>query len=243
MISVCIATYNGEKYILKQIKSILSQLSFEDEIIISDNDSTDNTVNIVRGINDSRIKIYIKKQNKIKSYWNKYYNVTANFENAINKSIGDIIMLCDQDDIWNENKVYTIKKDLEKKDCVFSNYSMIDQYDNIILSHKYTTNPLNNPIKSILFPPFSGCTMAIKRSFLKYCLPFPKKLLLHDVYIGLIAYITNNIYFEIKPLTYYRSHDDNVSTTSHGKTRNNIFQIITWRIKLYYFVLFAVLCF
>ena len=57
MISVCIATHNGEKYIKKQLESILSQLDFSDEIVISDDGSTDQTINLIQSLEDKRIKI------------------------------------------------------------------------------------------------------------------------------------------------------------------------------------------
>jgi len=242
-ISVCMATYNGEKFIKEQINSILNQLDENDEIIISDNGSNDNTVDVVKNFTDARIKLFIYKRNDTRSHWNKLYNITANFENAINKSCGDIIMFCDQDDIWEANKISTLKNDLTKKDCVFSNYCIIDEENNVICARKHTTNPLNNPIRVLLFPPFLGCTMAVKRSFLRYYLPFPQKLILHDIYIGLIAYLTNKIYFEKKVLTFYRRHNRNVTTASHGKTKNNLFRIIAWRSKFYFLILVAFLHF
>ena len=64
-ISVCIATYNGEKFIYDQLQSILDQLLENDEIIVSDNYSTDKTIDIIKSINDSRIKIYFLKKKKI----------------------------------------------------------------------------------------------------------------------------------------------------------------------------------
>ena len=62
MISVCMATYNGEKYIQQQIESILNQIGNEDELIISDDMSKDRTLDIVKSFNDSRIKIYIHEE-------------------------------------------------------------------------------------------------------------------------------------------------------------------------------------
>ena len=94
MISVCIATYNGEKYIKEQLLSILPQLGKKDEVIISDDHSTDNTLDIVKGLNDNRIKIVMN--NREKGY-------TSNFENALSYAIGDYIFLSDQDDIWMSN--------------------------------------------------------------------------------------------------------------------------------------------
>ncbi|MDE5758415.1 MAG: glycosyltransferase, partial [Allobaculum sp.] len=91
MISVCIATYNGERYIETQIRSILDQLNEDDEIIISDDSSTDRTLDIIRSLNDSRIKLFAG---------NKFHSRTFNFENALKQATGDFIFLSDQDDIW-----------------------------------------------------------------------------------------------------------------------------------------------
>ena len=87
MISVCIATHNGEKYIKKQLESILSQLDFSDEIVISDDGSTDQTINLIQSLEDKRIKIFTYKQcfDYSKLYLSSYYYATANFHNALHK--------------------------------------------------------------------------------------------------------------------------------------------------------------
>ena len=89
MISVCIATYNGEKFIKQQIDSILVQLFDGDELLISDDNSTDRTVEIIKQIADSRIKLFFNKE---KGY-------TSNFENVLKQVSGDIVFLSDQDEI------------------------------------------------------------------------------------------------------------------------------------------------
>ena len=96
MISVCMATHNGGKYIKEQIDSILVQISNEDELIISDDSSTDDTVEIIKKIKDKRIKLFEN---------NKFFSPNLNFENALLHSKGDIIFLSDQDDIWKKDKV------------------------------------------------------------------------------------------------------------------------------------------
>ncbi|WP_368160253.1 glycosyltransferase, partial [Bacteroides cellulosilyticus] len=85
MISVCIATHNGEKYIKKQLESILSQLSFSDEIVISDDGSTDQTIKLIQSFEDKRIKVLTYKQHfdYSKFYLSSYYYATANFYNAL----------------------------------------------------------------------------------------------------------------------------------------------------------------
>ena len=74
MISVCMATYNGEKYIKEQIESILSQIGSHDELIISDDMSSDETVDVIKSIDDRRIKLYYHQEN---------HGFVKNFENAL----------------------------------------------------------------------------------------------------------------------------------------------------------------
>lgn len=241
MISVCIATYNGEKYIKEQIDSILKQLDENDEIIISDNYSTDNTLKILEQYNDKRIKIFQQKKSINYSRWSKFYSITKNFENAINKSSGDIILFSDQDDIWYDNKVEIIRRDLEIKSCVISNYNVINDINKIICNKKYIINPLKNILKVILFVPFLGCTMGIQRDLLLKYLPFPKNLLLHDIYIGLLSYISGNIIFENRELISYRYHGFNATTAGLGKSNNRLFFKIYWRIIFYIMIIFALL--
>lgn len=84
MISVCMATYNGEKYIKDQLKSILEQLNSTDEVIISDDGSKDGTMAIIKSLNDARIHLFINKERK---------GYTKNFENALIHAKGDIILI------------------------------------------------------------------------------------------------------------------------------------------------------
>ena len=106
MLTVCIATYNGEKYIRQQLNSVLIQLGENDEVIISDDSSSDATVEIVRSFNDSRIKLLVD---------NKFSSPVRNFENALKYATGDYIFLCDQDDIWLPDKVKSMLPYLKKQ--------------------------------------------------------------------------------------------------------------------------------
>ena len=90
-ISVCIATYNGEKYIDEQLLSILKQLGPDDEVIIVDDYSKDNTVDKIRKFNDPRVNIYENEVNRSHVY---------SFGRAISLATSDIIFMSDQDDLW-----------------------------------------------------------------------------------------------------------------------------------------------
>ena len=95
MISVCMATYNGERFIVGQIRSILSQLNADDELIISDDGSTDDTTILIEGIGDKRITLLN----------GGFHSPIKNFENAIKHAKGDVVYLSDQDDLWLPGRV------------------------------------------------------------------------------------------------------------------------------------------
>ena len=122
MISVCMATFNGEKYLKEQIKSIIAQLDINDEIIISDDGSTDSTIEIINSFNDFRIKLY----------QNSFKNLISNFEFTLNNASGDYIFLSDQDDIWLPNKVELCMKSLISADLVMTNCKLVDSNLEII---------------------------------------------------------------------------------------------------------------
>jgi glycosyltransferase involved in cell wall biosynthesis len=222
MISVCLATFNGEKYISKQIESILSQLNLDDEIVISDDGSTDRTIQEIKDINDSRIKIYFN--NTTKGY-------TNNFQNAIVHSIGDYIFLSDQDDIWNNNKVNVMLNYLSEFDFVTSDAQFVDE-DLKSLNQTFFSvrGGRKGFLNNIYISQYLGACMAFKRTILKKLLPFPSatELCPHDLWISLIA----EFYFKVKiinePLILYRRHNNNVSTGGMGSS-NSIFVKLKFR--------------
>ena len=212
-ISVCMATYNGEKYIKEQLESILSQIGEHDEVIISDDSSTDNTVEIINSFNDCRIKIY--KNTKEKGY-------TRNFENALEKANGDVIFLSDQDDVWVENKVNKIIKILEKYDFVVSDNNIVNENLEVISkSHFEVYKTSKGFIRNLLLPRYVGACMAFKKNVLQKSLPFPSnaKLSAHDYWISLIAEMYFKCYKLDEQLLLYRRHGANAS--SGGKKSKN----------------------
>ena len=130
MISVCVASHNGEKYIKEQLDSILCQLSSEDEVVISDDGSTDSTLEIIKGYNDPRIKIFNFKQPSKTSHTHIY--ASRNFENALKHSKGEYIFLSDQDDIWMPNKVSICLDALKQNDMIVHNMEIVNDYGECI---------------------------------------------------------------------------------------------------------------
>lgn len=224
-ISVCIPTYNGEKFIYAQIFSILSQLSEDDEIIISDNESTDKTIEIIQSFNDPRIKIYIFP--KKEKYKFSYELTTYNIENALNKSVGKYIFLADQDDIWLPDKVKDILPFFSKYDLILHDSIVVDEKENVVWKSYFDyINAKQGIVGNLIKNSYTGCCMAFKREVMLKSLPFPN-FVPHDLWIALNAEKYFKTYFFEKPLIKYRRHSDTLTTTS-SKSKNN------FAFKLYY---------
>lgn len=211
MISVCLATYNGEKYLCEQIDSILSQLEDSDELIISDDDSTDSTIEILNSYNDRRIRILHNSYN---------HGVNGNFENALRNAQGDYIFLSDQDDVWLPNKVRVCVKALESSDCIVHDAIVVDGHQNIKSKSLFEDLHANTGFfKNLEKNTFTGCCMVFSKKVLDRVLPFPKSsLFYHDQWIGLIASLSYRVSFLSEPLIYFRRHSTN--TSSAGKKSN-----------------------
>jgi glycosyltransferase involved in cell wall biosynthesis len=206
MISVCMATYNGEKYIKEQLLSILKQISNEDEIIISDDLSDDKTIEIIESLKDNRIKIF----------FNTNRGYTNNFQNAIQQASGDCVFLSDQDDIWVDNKLEIMSEMLLKYDFVVSDAKIVDTQLGSLGSTYFElrgggANGFMNNLKKLKY---IGCCMAFRRIILKKVLPFPKNTTLcpHDFWIALISEFYYKTIVIQEPLLLYRRHGKNVST-------------------------------
>lgn len=219
--SVCLASYNGSKFIYKQLLSILHQLSAFDELIIVDDASTDNTVDIVISLGDPRISLYVNSKNM---------GVALTFCRALNYASGDIIFLSDQDDIWHENKVAVISDlfakshlDLIVHDArILSNGKALDS--TLFCSHRSSSGI----IKNIFSNTYTGCCMAFRRGLLEKILPISPVIgIFHDAWIGVLAeFYGFNTYFLKIPLIDFNRHGENASSF----TRRNLFLVFRDRI-------------
>lgn len=216
--SVCIATYNGEKFISPQLQSILSQLDADDEVIVSDDGSTDNTLDIIRQFGDYRVKIFNNDSRYFK--WN--------FVNALNHSSGDIIFLADQDDVWLDGKVRRCTELLQQYDLVIHDSRIADGELNIFCDSFfdfYHSGP--GLIKNSLNNTYFGSCMAFRRQILTNAMPFPKTNEIgHDIWLGLVAEMTGKVLFLHEPYLIYRRHDlsrTNLRQSLLTRSKRNIF--------------------
>lgn len=223
-VSVCMAVYNGERFIQAQCASILKQLSATDELIVSDDHSTDNTIAIIERFNDQRIKI-------VKNTLGK--GAIKNFQHAISHAIGDVIFLSDQDDVWVDDKVKETLPLLEQHDIVISDAGIVDENLNEIapsLLDYLGAGPgiMKNVVKSTHY----GSCMAFKRSLLTYILPFPDTIEIgHDLWIGLVGKLLNKkIYYLRKPMILYRRHSAAFTVTGQGKSSRSLYKKMRGRV-------------
>lgn len=211
-ISVAMAVYNGEKFIEKQLDSILSQLKEGDEIIISYDESTDRSYEI--------IKDYEKRYDQVKVYANPGSGLFSNFENAIDKCQKDYIFICDQDDLWTEDKRQRVVDDFARYDCgmVIHNLVHIDAEDQIISEDFFTMYSIDsNLIKNFLKPRYSGCCTAFTKELKDVILPIPRGVGAYDHWIGMVGQCFSKVYFDKHVLLLHRLHGENVTVTSRRK--------------------------
>lgn len=227
MNSVCMASYNGEKYIKEQIRSILNQLNDDDELIISDDNSTDSTLDVIGSIKDKRIRV-------VHAHFRNY---KKNFENALKEARGDFIFLTDQDDVWIDGKYARCIELLNNYDLIVTDSVIVDENletvkDSFFEFYNSGTGILKNTINSTYF----GACMAFKKQVLEKASPFPKSdNIAHDIWLGLVAETTGCVCFIREPYLLYRRHSSsltNLSTNLLTRSKRPLWKKIYGRIEL-----------
>jgi glycosyltransferase involved in cell wall biosynthesis len=218
-ISVCMATYNGSSYIREQVSSVLPQLGPDDELVIVDDASTDTTVEILKSYNDPRITSSVNERN---------LGPVRSFERALQMASGDLIFLCDQDDIWCEGKIAHVRAMFESDatlTLVSTNTALMDENGNLI-GHDRTRERIPGGLFANLFKNrYQGCTMAFRKAVVSAALPFPKQIPMHDSWIGLVNCLVGRSAYIEEPLVLYRRHQRNVTRA----TRNSLSTVVLHR--------------
>ena len=208
-VSVAMAVYNGEKYIKEQVDSILVQLRENDELIVSLDKCTDRTVEILETIHQD--------DNRLQIFCNPYRpGVVKNFQNAVEHCSGDIIFYSDQDDVWRQDKVESVRKEFEDKKvaAVIHDASLTDSNLNITAP---STFKLRGGVRTTLWGnlvrlSYIGCCMAFRAAYKDVVVPIPTIYRSHDWWTGcLLACGKTKMVAIEKPLILHRSHDNNAT--------------------------------
>jgi len=200
LVSIAMTTYNGEKYIIEQLESILDQTYNNLEIIICDDISNDETVDIIKKYQkkDLRIKLYVNEKN---------LGFKKNFEKAILLCSGDFIALADQDDVWKKTKIEKLVENIEHYDLIHSAASLIDENSNMISEKWLKQDDFKYSFEKLVFGnTITGCTVLFKESLSKDFFPIPSGEKYHDWWLALLASKANGIKYIDEPLIYYRQH-------------------------------------
>jgi glycosyltransferase involved in cell wall biosynthesis len=207
--SVCMATYNGEKYVLRQLQSILDQLSPDDEVIVVDDCSTDRTVDVIKAMNDPRVATYVNDRNRREVY---------SFGRAIALARHRFIFLSDQDDVWLPGRVALMSEALKTALLATSNFEWIDQDEHPLrISHDgVRPEDSNRYFKNIadIFigkTTYFGCAMAFRRELKPLLLPIPDYIESHDWWVALAGNMArSNVHLRDKTFL-KRRHGNNAT--------------------------------
>ncbi|CVI73539.1 Putative glycosyltransferase EpsE [Clostridiales bacterium CHKCI001] len=217
-ISVALATYNGEKYLTEQLESLYSQTYQPDEVIVCDDDSTDKTVSIIESfINQYQLqdKWKIFKNEKNRGYANNFYK-------ALSLCHGDIIFFCDQDDIWNCEKIEIMgnlmkqNADIQMLACDYEPYSCTDDAPSLskeVVARMKNDNTLEKiPLnRRTIFIGSEGCAMCIRRTFRDEIQDYWFSGWAHDEFVWKLSLCEGGCYLYHKNLFKRRLHSNNVS--------------------------------
>jgi glycosyltransferase involved in cell wall biosynthesis len=204
-ISIAMATYNGAKYLQEQLDSFVAQTRLPDELVVCDDVSSDETMEILQRFADGapfEVRIVRNTQN---------LGFVRNFEKAMRKCSGDIILLSDQDDVWFPEKIAIVQKEFLDDPMIMStiNDMVITDAD---LKHQNVTQ-LDN-IRSTGFGEhrfIAGCCQALRKNFLDTLYPFPAPEFTHDGWLSDMSVSFGVRKLIDKPLQFYRRHGLNAS--------------------------------
>ena len=214
MVTVLLAVYNGEKYLAQQIDSILAQTVKDIKIVIRDDGSCDNSVDIINYYcNNYPDKVFCLNGNPTGS-------AKQNFAKLLEACDDDYIMFCDQDDVWLPQKVETTLAAMQKSEggskipvLVHTDLKVVDQNLKVISDSFFEFQKL---IQSEITLPrllvqnyVTGCTVMINRALKEKCKKIPNNCIMHDWWLALVAVIFGRLVCVNESTMLYRQHSDN----------------------------------
>ena len=206
-VSVVMTVYNGHGFLRAQVKSILDQLEAGDELVVVDDASTDDSIELLKSLNSSQIKVFQNTENQ---------GVIKSFERGLKLAHEEVIFLSDQDDIWLPGKRSAFVAQFERNRStlvVISDAEVINGEGRIMApSFMALRHGFNGGLIATLWRNrYLGCAMAIRSSLLKIALPIPRSVPMHDMWLGVLGKVKGRIVYLSTPYLQYRRHSANAT--------------------------------
>jgi glycosyltransferase involved in cell wall biosynthesis len=202
------ATYNGGRYVRRQLETILPQLEGGDEVVISDDGSTDDTVAIVESLHDPRIRLLTG---------HAFRDPIRNFEHSLRHARGDVVVLSDQDDVWLDNKLPLVRElfagEGRRPFLVVLDAHVVDEDDRSVVHPSVLEKLKAGPgiLRNLWTNRYLGCCMAFSSDLLDAALPFPPRIPMHDMWLGQLCERIGTTRFVPVATMRYRRHAGNVT--------------------------------
>ena len=214
-ISIALATRNGEKFLPAQLQSLVAQNTLPAELVVTDDCSEDRTVAIVRAFAErAPFPVQLVINDSTLGY-------RRNFMRAAELCTGDLIAFCDQDDVWEANKLTAMTRVFEDNDVLlaFHNATLIDDGDEV-RGRLYRGQRGIRIFEPLMRSPWlvaPGFTQVFRRDLMRWSdlhgatfdVDWPQEPLAHDQWFALLASVLGKIAFVRRPLARYRQHGDN----------------------------------
>ena len=219
-----LASYNGAPYIEAQLRSLLAGMGASDEIVVSDDASTDDTLEVVRSVGDARIRVLP---------FSERVGYQQNFERAIREARGRYVFFSDQDDVCLTERIPLSLNALRQSACVCGDATVVDERLDTIASSYFAWRSAKNFGAWHLFayPAAIGATMACRRDFLTQALPLPSGVP-HDQWLSVLAAATGQLAVIRQPVILYRRHATVASLTGMTGARRSICTVVRERLRL-----------
>jgi glycosyltransferase involved in cell wall biosynthesis len=215
-ISVAMCTYNGARFLQEQLASLVAQRRQPDELVVYDDSSTDDSVELLQHFARTSpfpVRIHSNESN---------LGSTANFERAISSCEGDIIALCDQDDIWSQEKLHLFEQRFTEDpgiSLIFTDADIVDDEAQLLGYKLWESLRFDKQSQELIKSPdafeilsqrqvVTGATMAFRANFKDLVLPIPQNIpLIHDGWIALMISLVGRLDPIERPLIKYRQHE------------------------------------
>jgi O-antigen ligase len=220
-VSVCMASYNGAPYIAEQVQSILDQIGEDDELVIVDDASTDETVAIIRSMEDRRIRLIENRMN---------LGHVATFERSLDAAVGDMILLSDQDDVWVPGRVELLRTSLSEHVAAASNFGTLGDRTSITQGRLRASDSDKRTANFVGLlagrRSYFGCAMAFRAEFVARAIPFPRSVEAHDHWLAIVGALSGSM-AHVEGITVMRRiHEGNLTP----RVRRGLGRVIATRI-------------